>query len=157
MEKKLAQRVEEGMRQGKDRRTLLRELADDGNREELRFHLNNSATASGRKENQYINLLLAVILLFLTSKRALVAFTFGGLNLYLLLDLVVPIINIYLLREVLRFHRLGYLSLALLTTLSLLRPENRSNPDLSLALVMIVLAGFLYLRLFPRGEQLPRS
>jgi len=157
VDKKLARQVEELLLQGKGRAAILRELQHDDNREELRFHLNNSALPARRKANQYINLLLALILLFLTCKRALVAFSFGGLSLYLLLDLVVPVINVYLLREILRFRRLGYLYTALLTALSLLRAENRVNPDLTLCLAMIGLAGLLYLRLFPQSEQLPRA
>jgi hypothetical protein len=86
------------------------------------FHLKNSSLPRDRKKIQVINLFLALVLLFITAKKLITAFSFGVLDIFLLLSLVVPMINIYVLREILRFHRIGYQFLFVLSCLSLLQP-----------------------------------
>ena len=75
-------------------------------------------------------------------------------RLFLFTSLVVPIINIYVLKEILRFHRLGFQYLFVLSCLALLLPENRQPLELFLTLGMIVLSGYLFRTLFPADKQL---
>jgi len=150
--------VEELLRQGLDRRQIWQRLQDrmeEKGRERLRFHLNNASLPKDRKKIQYFNLLLAGVLAFMTFRILLVAFAFGKFDIYLLLSLVVPVVNIYILKEILRFHRLGYQFLFVLSILSLFRPENQQVRELFLLALMIGLSGLFYLHLFPRKALVP--
>lgn len=153
MADKIEQEIEKLLQQGKEKKEIWRTLRGGDEPHKALFHLNNSSLPRDRKKFQVINLVLAVILLFVTSKKLLTAFSFGALDLFLLLSLVVPVINIYVLREILRFHRIGYKFLFILSFLALLQPENWHNQELFLLGLMIGLSGYLYKQMFPGKEQ----
>lgn len=150
----IEQEVEKLLREGKGKQEIWRMLGNGKEPHKVLFHLNNSSLPRDRKKFQAINLVLAVLLLFLTSKKLIVAFSFGTLDLFLLLQLVVPVINIYVLREILRFHRIGYKFLFILSFLALLQPENWHNQELFLLGLMIGLSGYLFRQMFPAREQI---
>ncbi|MFP7753688.1 hypothetical protein ACLG6S_03375 [Thermodesulfobacteriota bacterium B35] len=146
---------------GSSKKAVLARLATKDNHSELLAILNDLPTEARRRQHIWINWMLLVFLFAVTSRKiyqitllfmaARAADRFSPL---LLLNLIVPAINFYILREILLFHRRGYLFLALISVLALLRPENRVLPDLYLYPVMTALAVFLMLRLFPRSEKL---
>ena len=76
-------------------------------------------------------------------------------SLYVLVSLIVPIINMYILKEVFFFKRSGYLFLAILTTLSMVYQENRHFPEILFVLAIIGISSFLYLKLFPKKLLIP--
>lgn len=151
---KLALELEQQLLQGKSKKNIWRELDKDSNKEKARFYLNNSAELADRQALQLINLCLAIILAFLTFKKLLTAFSFGRLDVFFFTSLVVPIINIYILKEILRFRRLGFQYLFILSCLALVLPENRQPLELFLTLGMILLSAFLYLKLFPKKKEI---
>lgn len=143
------------------KKAILNRLSTRENRDELVFLLNNLPLEKWRKKYLLLNWLLAAILLFLTWKILYrTAWLFmatqsqGPFNPLLLLELIVPAINFYMLRKCLGFQRQGYQFLAVLTVLALFRPENRGAPELYMYLVMLALTGLLYFGLFPKNEQL---
>ena len=97
---------------------------------------------------------LAAILVIMTGLKLFAAIGIGQVNLYFLLALVVPIINIYVLKKILRFQRTGYQYLFVLSFLSVFQPENHRFIEISLLGIMLFLSGFLYLRMFPKKELL---
>jgi hypothetical protein len=78
----------------------------------------------------------------------------GQFSLLLLLDLIVPMINFYILAKLIRFQRQGYQFMAILGLLALIRPDNHIMPDLAMYLVVSGLSIFLLLRLFPKQQRL---
>jgi hypothetical protein len=154
MAAELEKQVEQLLQQGSNKENIYQQLERAENRTALIFHLNNFSLPGDRRKYQTLNLALATLLLFVTSKKLIAAFAFGVLDLWLLLMLVVPIINLFVLRQILRFRRLGYQFLFVLSLLALLQPENHHLQEALLFLLMSGLAGFLYLRLFPRRRML---
>ncbi|MEN8141593.1 MAG: hypothetical protein ABFR97_10260 [Thermodesulfobacteriota bacterium] len=151
----LAIKIEKQLLQGKKKKTIWEEEKSGETAPRALFLLNNSAELAERKRFQLINLSLAIILAFVTFKKLLTAFSFGRLDVFFFTSLVVPIINIYILKEILRFKRLGFQYLFILSALSLVLPQNRSQPlELFLTGGMIILSAFLYLKLFPKGKQI---
>jgi hypothetical protein len=158
MAAELEKQVERLLRQGDGKEKIYQRLEREENRSALIFHLNNLSLPRDRRKYQVLNLVLATLLLFVTSKKLIAAFAFGVLDLWLLLMLVVPIINLFVLRQILRFRRLGYQFLFVLSLLALLQPENHHPQEALLLALMSGLSGFLYLRLFPRQRMLrPRE
>ncbi|MEW6593789.1 MAG: hypothetical protein AB1413_02850 [Thermodesulfobacteriota bacterium] len=153
MAKELETRIEEELLAGKSRAEILARLKATEEPRALLFHLNNISLPARRKKYQYLNLLLAAVLTFVTFKKLLGLFAFGRLDLFLLLSLVVPVVNLYLLREILRFHRIGYQFLFVLSILALLHPESHFLVEVALQLVLVALSGFLYFTIFPKSEQ----
>jgi hypothetical protein len=154
MAAELEKQVERLLRQGDGKEKIYQRLEKEENRSGLIFHLNNLSLPGDRRKYQVLNLVLATLLLFVTSKKLIAAFAFGVLDLWLLLMLVVPIINLFVLRQILRFRRMGYQFLFVLSLLALLQPENHHPQEALLLGLMIGLSGFLYLRLFPRHRML---
>ena len=151
---KLEKVVEERLQKGKNRREIWEEFRSDKNEHKLLFLLNNMSYPNLRKIYQIPNLILATVLIFLTTKKLIAMFSFGRFDIFLLLQLVVPIINIYILKEILRFHRIGYQFLFVLSCLSLLQPENHQPQEAILIVIMIGISGFLYLKMFPKNSLL---
>jgi hypothetical protein len=151
----LEKQVEQLLLAGKDKTAILKQLATDANRARLLAILNNKAILSRRHRYMWFNMALAAALLYMTVKRLLAISAAGHYDFYLLLDFIVPTINFYVLREILRFQRTGYQLLTVLTALALVYPVNRVLPDLLIHLGMIGAAIFLILHLFPRNELLP--
>lgn len=154
MSKYLENRIEQELLAGKNRTEIRDRLKNTEEPRALLFHLNNISHPARRKKYQYLNLLLAAVLTFVTFKKLLGIFAFGRFDLFLLLSLVVPVVNFYLLREILRFHRIGYQFLFVLSILSLLHPESHFLQEIALQGLLIALSGFLYFRMFPKKEQL---
>lgn len=154
MSQSLEEKIEVALTAGKSRRRIVEELKQSEDPQKLLFHVNNISDPRVRGKFLYLNLLLALLLLFLTSKKLLAIVLFGAFDLLLFLSLVVPIINFYLLREVLRFRRIGYQFLFVLSILSLLHPENHFFPEFPILLTIIALSGLLYLQIFPKAEMI---
>lgn len=154
MADKIEKKIEGMLAEGLKKQQVWQQLKNEKTQHKVLFFLNNTSMPADRRKYQVINLLLALILAFITFKKLLTALSFGNLDVFLLLGLVVPIINIYVLREILRFHRLGYRFLFVLSCLSFLQPENHHVQESILLLLMIGLSGYLHLRMFPEKEQL---
>ncbi len=146
---------------GIDKRSILAQLATRENRNELLAILNDLPTEARRRQHIWINWMLLIFLFAVTSRKIyqitillMAAISSSQFSPLMLLNLVVPAINFYILREIVLFHRQGYLFLAVISILALLRPENRVLPDLCIYPSMAALAIFLMLRLFPAREKL---
>lgn len=152
MARSLEERIEEALLAGESRRAIINRLKVDEEPQKLLFHVNNISNPGIRGKFLYVNILLALALLFITSKKLLTIVQFGAFDLFLFFSLVPVVINFYLLREILRFRRIGYQFLLVLAPVSLVLPENRIIPEFPLILVMVGLAGYLYLQMFPRQD-----
>ncbi len=146
---------------GSSKQAVLARLATRENRDELLALLNDLPTEARRRQHIWINWMLLVFLFAVTSRKIyqitlllMAAISADRFSPLLLLHLVVPAINFYILREVLLFHRRGYLFLAVISVLALFRPENRVQPDIVLYPAMAALAIALMFRLFPAREKL---
>lgn len=148
----LEEKIEEALIAGESRTAIVKKFKGAEEPQRLLFHLNNISNPAIRGKFFYHNLLLTLALLFVTSKKLLTVVQFGAFDLFLFMSLVPVVINFYLLREILRFRRIGYQFLMVLAPLSLLLPENRAIPELPLTLVMTGLSLYLYLRLFPKRD-----
>jgi hypothetical protein len=154
MADKFEKEIEELLQKGKSKTAIWEMFKNDKEPLKVLFYLNNSSLPRDRKKFQVINLLLALVLLFMTSKKLITAFSFGTLDIFLMLSLVVPVINIYVLREILRFHRIGYQFLFVLSCLALLQPENHHEQELFILGLLIGLSGYLYQQMFPAKKQI---
>jgi hypothetical protein len=157
----LEQQVVEELKNNTAKKNILKKLATPENREDLIWYLNHYPSGNARKEGLWINRFLVAVLLVLTVKKlyfiAMVQLNAAAIHQFsplLLLDLIVPAINFFVLYKIIRFQRQGYQFMAVLGLLALVRPENRIMPDLAMYLVVTGLAIFLLLRLFPRQENL---
>lgn len=156
----LEQQVLGELKKGTGKESVLKKLETKDNRDDLVWYLNHLPAGKGRKDHQWINWLLVIVLLALTIKKlyfiALVQMNAASVNQFspmLLLDLVVPAVNFFVLNKIIRFQRQGYEFMAVLGVLALVREENRLMPDLALYLVIIGLSVFLWLRMFPKKER----
>lgn len=153
----LEKQVEQHLRAGNNKKTILKKLDNGRNHARLLNILNNKSLLKRRHKYLWINVALAIALLLVTLNRLLAISHAGHFDFYLLADFIVPTINFYVLREILLFQRNGYIFLAVLTGLGLLYPENRTMPLLFVNIGMICLAGFLYVKLFPKSEILGKQ
>ncbi len=101
-----------------------------------------------------LRIVLLILLVLLTIKQFLFIYVVEQSSVDLMLGLIGPLIHVYILRELLRNHRLGYQILPILALLALLRPENRLTPDTYMYIGMALLSGSLYLILFPKRDKL---
>jgi len=154
MKDELTHQVDTLLSKGKSRFQIWKQLKNSENAARLRHCLNNKALLKDKKAYKYLNILLALILLFVTiSKIVLAVDTETGV--YFFASLVVPMINMYILKEVLFFQRGGYLFLCILSAISFIHQENRHFPEFLFILAMIAIAVFLYLKLFPKKLLIP--
>ena len=154
MKDELTHQVDTLLSKGKSRFQIWKQLKNSENAARLRHCLNNKALLKDKKAYKYLNILLALILLFVTiSKIVLAVDTETGI--YFFASLVVPMINMYILKEVLFFQRSGYLFLCILSAISFIHQENRHFPEFLFILAMIAIAVFLYLKLFPKKLLIP--
>ncbi len=144
----LEDRVEELLKKGLSKKEIEEKLRNIDKEGELEFYLKNMSYPADRIRYQFVNLSLFIILLFITIKKLYFALSFGQLSIVMLLAMVVPTVNIYLLREIMRYRRTGYLFCMVLSALSLINAENRAFPEIVLVPAMVFLSGFLYARLF---------
>jgi len=149
------------LRKGHDKQKIFKKLSPENDKEDLLFFLNILPEEQLRRRYLWSNRLLCLLLLAITVKKLydmamlqLAAIYAGQFSPLLLLDLIVPMINFYILSRILRFHRQGYQFMTVLGVLALLRPENRIQPDLLLYLAIIGLSIFLLLRLFPKNREI---
>ncbi len=149
------------LKKGTSKQQLLKKLTTADNRDDLVWYLNQFPTDKGRRENRWVNLLLVIVLLAVTLNTLyfiamiqLKALAVDRFSPMLLLDLIVPAINFFVLSKIIRFHHQGYQFMTVLGILALFRPENRYMPNLALYLVIIGLSVFLLLRLFPKKERI---
>jgi hypothetical protein len=149
---KIEERIERLLQAGKKKREVWQELREEEEPHKLLFFLNNSSRPKDRGKYQVLNLILVAVLVFITAKKLIAAFAFGQFDLWLLMMLVVPAINLYVLKEILRFRKIGYQFLFVLSLLALLQPENHFLQEATLLAIMIGLSGFLYLKLFPARD-----
>lgn len=153
----IERKIEQRILTGEDKKSIWQDMKKDEAPEKILFYLNNKAALKDRVTYQMVNLMLALVLAFMTAKELITLFSFGRLDIPFLTGLVVPIINIYILKEVLRFHRLGYQYLFVLTAVSLILPKNHGALELSLSLLMIAASGFLHQKLFPKAQGLQKE
>ncbi|MCB2183177.1 MAG: hypothetical protein KQH63_14185 [Desulfobulbaceae bacterium] len=137
---------------GQNKKEIWRKYKNHEEQHKALFYLNNLSNPTDRKKFLLLNLILVIFLTFITAKKLLTALSFGSVDLYLFLGLVVPTINIYVLREILKFHKTGYKFLFILSILSLVQPENHHIQELFILTVMIVLSGFLHQKMFPAKD-----
>lgn len=104
-----------------------------------------------QKKYRILNYALITVLAILTCKKALAVIMTGSFHLYALAGLIVPVINTYFIRLLLRFQKTGYQLLFILSILSLLYPENRQPLEFTLHLLIIVMSAHLYLKLFAKA------
>ena len=154
MKDELTHQVDTLLSKGKSRFQIWKRLKNSENAARLRHCLNNKALLKDKKAYKYLNILLTLILLFVTiSKIVLAVDTETGI--YFFASLVVPMINMYILKEVLFFQRSGYLFLCILSAISFIHQENRHFPEFLFILAMIAIAVFLYFKLFPKKLLIP--
>ncbi len=139
--------------QGKTKRQVFDLLSEEFSQDSLLFHLNNVPMPRQRRKFRFFNFSLMVLLSYITLKKLIIAYLFKDYAIIMLSSLVVPIINLYLLREIWKFHKIGYQFLAPLSLLALVYSENRVMPDLAIYLLISALSAFLYFKLFPKQEQ----
>jgi len=150
----IEEKIERMLVEGKKRSEIVLELKGKEDPQKLLFYINNISRPADRKKYQILNLALALALTFVTTKKLITAFSFGVLDFFLLVSLVAPVINIYLLREILRFRKIGYQFLFVLSLLSVLHPENHFALEATLLFTIIALSGFLYFTMFPKKERI---
>lgn len=152
MNNELYVKVDQLLGQGLDRHQIWRKLSRTADQDDLYHYLNSTSLPAARKKFLFLNLILVGVLSFMTFKKVLIALALGLQGLFLVLALVVPAVNIYVLWRLARFKRAGYQYLFVLSGLSLLQAENRLSPELPMVAVMIFLSAFLYLRMFAKKQ-----
>ncbi len=157
----LEQLIRKELANGKKKKQILANLSRKHDREEVRYILNTMPDEGRRQRYLWLNRLLCLLLFIITVKKlydmAILQLTAVAVHQFsplLLLDLIVPMINFYVLSKLLRFHRQGYQFMVVLGVLALVRPENRISPDLWFYLVIIGLSLFLLRQFFPKNHQL---
>lgn len=155
------QLVRKELGQGHKKQEILARLSKKGDRDDLVFYLNSLPEERQRKQYLWVNRLLCLLLTVLTvgklyvmARLQLAAMSSGQFSPLLLIDLIVPMINFYVLSKIIRFHRQGYQFMIVLGALAFVRPENRAQPDLTLYLCITALSILLLLRLFPKKDRI---
>ncbi len=154
MKDELTSQVDMLLSEGKSRLQIWKRLKNSENPGSLRHCLNNKALLKDKKAYRFLNIFLLLILLFVTiSKIVLAVDTETGV--FFFASLVVPMINLYILKELFFFRRSGYLFLCILSAISFIHPENQHFPEFLFILAMIAIAAFLYFKLFPKKLLIP--
>ena len=154
MKDELTHQVDTLLSEGKSRFQIWQRLKNSENSGALRHCLNNKALLKDKKAYRYLNIFLSLILLFVTISQIKLAVDIEK-GIYFFASLVVPMINMYILKEVFFFKRSAYLFLFILSTISFIHQENRHFPEFLFILAMIAIAVFLYLKLFPKKLLIP--
>lgn len=152
----LEQRVRKLLFQGLDKQDVYNRLATYDNRDELRFLLNNLPAPGPRKKYLYLTIMLISMLGIITARKLYALWGVDSFSMFTLFTLVVPTINIYLMREIMLFHRTGFQFTAILSAISLLNAENRVLPEIVFIPIMVAIAGFLYYKLYPAASMIDR-
>ena len=126
--------------------------ADDA--DEIIYHVNSYSTLADKQKYMVLHLILVGLVLLVTSKSVYEIVHYGVLDLRTMAALVIPLVNIYIVRKLLYFHKNGYKFLFVLTLLSLVHKQNHYGVGLIISLMMIVLSGFLYKKFFSKEKLL---
>ncbi len=145
--------IEKLLEKGLSKKAIKEKLKGSVEESELDFFLKNTPYPKDKARYLFLNISLFAILLVITLKKLYFALSFGQFGIVMLLALVVPTVNLYLLREIMRFRRLGYQFCFVLSILSLINAENRAFPEIILIPLMILLSGFLYWQMFWRHDR----
>lgn len=108
-----------------------------------------------QRKYRVLNYALITVLAISTLQKSLVVINAGSLAPSALAGLVVPVINVYFIRLLLRFRKIAYQLVFFLSILALVYPQNRQPVELTLHLLLIVMSAHLYLRLFPGKNTSP--
>ena len=154
MKDELNDHVDLLLSEGNDRFQIWKRLKNSENEFKLRNYLNNKALLKDKNAYRYLSIFLSLIVLFVTISKILGVVLYAR-GMYMIVLLVVPMINMYILKEVLFFRRSGYLFLCILSALSLIHQENRHFPEFLFVLAMIAISSFLYFKLFPKEDLIP--
>ena len=150
----LEQKVRELLFQGLTKQEVYDRLSTYDNRDELASLLNNLPAPEPRRKYLYLNIMLISMLGIITARKLYSLWGIDTFNIFTLFILVVPTINIYLMRELMLFHRTGFQFTAILCAISLLNAENRMLPEIVFIPLIVALAGFLYYKLYPRSSMI---
>jgi len=94
----IEKKIESLLKKGKSRRQIVKMLKDEVEPGKLLFYINNMPDPKDKGKYVILNLFLSGLLAFITARKVAMAFSFGGLDTYAILALVVPVVNIYILR-----------------------------------------------------------
>ncbi len=150
----LEQKVRELLFQGLTKQEVYDRLSTYDNRDELASLLNNLPAPEPRRKYLYLNIMLISMLGIITARKLYSLWGIDTFNIFTLFILVVPTINIYLMRELMLFHRTGFQFTAILCAISLLNAENRMLPEIVFIPLIVALSGFLYYKLYPRNSMI---
>ncbi len=142
------------LRKQQSKKEIFAALSTEENKDTLEHMLNNLPTCKRNNKMLPLRIVVIILLILLTVKQFLFVYLHEASSVDLMLGLIGPLIHIYILREILRNHRLGYQVLPLLSILALLRPENRIVPDIYMYITMALFSGLLFLFLFPKKEKI---
>lgn len=157
MQQLLEKKIKNLLKQKLSKKKILSELGTEQNQNELLHMLNNLPAPDRNQKLLPLRVFLILLLLLLTIKQFLFVYLHENSSIALMLGLIGPFIHIYIVRELLRGHRLGYQILPLLSILALFRPENRIMPDMLMYLAMALISGVLLLWLFPKKERIEQQ
>nr|MBF0221177.1 hypothetical protein [Desulfobulbaceae bacterium] len=150
VEKQVVQELKSGL----SRKKVFEKMKGVDDDEEIIYHLNNYGTLANQKKYLVLTLVLVGLVLLVTAKSVFEIVTYGVLDMRTVAALVVPLVNVYILRKLLCFHKNGFRFLFVLTVLSLVHKHNQYGIGLMVSLAMIILSGFLYRKLFAKEELL---
>jgi len=154
MKDELTQQVDKLLSEGKSRFHIWKRLKNHENADKLRHCLNNNALLKDKKAYRYLNIFLSLILLFVTISQIKLAVDIEK-GIYFFASLVVPMVNLYILKEVIFFRRSAYMFLFILSALSFIHQDNRHFPEFLFIFALVVIAAFLYFKLFPKKLLIP--
>lgn len=159
MSKSIEKEVEELLTQGVKKPDIYRKLGTGDDKAKVLFYVNNMTTPAMKNKYQYLNFFIVLLLTFVTAKKLiaiLVALGITGLMMTLL-NLIVPAVNIFVAREVLRFRRIGYQFLVVISILSLIQPENHVPQEMTIFVMLAAVAAFLYFKIYPNNAILQKE
>ena len=151
----IAKEVEQLLNSGLSREEVFEKLRGRDDDDEIIYFANNVATLADKHKYMALNLILIGLLVLLTGKKVMAIIAFPYFNITTIIPIVVPAVNAYIIRELLRFHKKGYTFLFVLSILSLVHKENHFPFELLTTISMIVLSGFLYKKIFNKNKLLP--
>ena len=130
MQQLLEKHIKHLLKQNLSKKEIFRKLRTEQNQNELLHMLNNLPSPDRNQKTLPLRFFILILLVLLTIKQFLFVYLHENSSIALMLGLIGPFIHIYIFRELLRGHRLGYQILPLLSILALFRPENRDNVDI---------------------------
>lgn len=154
----LEKKIEEALLAGKSKQDIFENFGKNGDQDEIISITNDLSYPERRQKVLAANILLIMLIIYITGKQLIGAFHDASVSMLLvILSMIVPTINLYLLRKIFRFQKMGYQFMGILGALALVRPENRLFPDFFAYLIIIVISWLLFFFLFPKAEQLQNN